>query len=239
MKLLQWNVWFRESYGNILEVLRQNPAEVYCLQELTIGFEGQGNIDMPAKLAYDLDMNVVHSEMKIHGGEYILCNAILSSYPISSSYTADINISTGTDDFDDEHRTVLFADVETGDQTFTIATTHMSYTKAFKETKRKTQETMKLIDAVQRYDKNFILAGDLNALPDSQTIEALKKQLKNLGPDFAENTWTTKPFRYQNFDAHTLDWRLDYVFGTHDIEQKDARIIETRVSDHLPIIIEV
>ena len=61
----------------------------------------------------------------------------------------------------------------------------------------------------------------------------------NLGPDYHEKTWTTKPFSYNGFSENSLNWRLDFVFGTKDIKVISSEIIKTDLSDHLPILIKI
>lgn len=36
LSVLQWNVWYKEDIRNIAKFLREHPADVICLQELTI-----------------------------------------------------------------------------------------------------------------------------------------------------------------------------------------------------------
>lgn len=36
LTLLQWNIWYKEDIRNIAVFLREHPADVICLQELTI-----------------------------------------------------------------------------------------------------------------------------------------------------------------------------------------------------------
>lgn len=83
--------------------------------------------------------------------------------------------------------------------------------------------------------------GDLNSTPDSYTITEILKinTLKNPGPDFKRNTWTTKPFDYGGFRENKLNWRLDYAFLSRDLNLTNAEIVETDVSDHLPVLIEI
>lgn len=37
MKILTWNVWYKEDPKNILEVLKNTDWDVCCLQEITKG----------------------------------------------------------------------------------------------------------------------------------------------------------------------------------------------------------
>jgi len=90
---------------------------------------------------------------------------------------------------------------------------------------------------LKKKKQSFIFTGDLNAAPDSFLINSINNlnNLKHLGPDFSEKTWTTKPFDKDGFAENELNWRLDYIFGTKNIVVEEIKIIETDVSDHLPI----
>jgi len=115
----------------------------------------------------------------------------------------------------------------------------MSYTHAFEPSERKLQETDALVETIKNNKKNFILAGDFNAQPDSEVIKRIEKYVENLGPGYEQNTWTTKPFSYNGFEANELDYRLDYVFGSQDISVISAQTLATDVSDHLPVMVEI
>ena len=115
----------------------------------------------------------------------------------------------------------------------------MSYTHAFQSTPRKQHEADALIHEVSRHDRAFILTGDLNATPESSTLQSLTRRLHNLGPGLEQKTWTTKPFSYQGFEETELNWRLDYILGTPDIRPISADILQTPYSDHLPILAKV
>ncbi|MEI6237127.1 MAG: endonuclease/exonuclease/phosphatase family protein, partial [Candidatus Saccharibacteria bacterium] len=88
---------------------------------------------------------------------------------------------------------------------------------------------------ISKYHKRFIIAGDFNAPPHSCIIKKFMAKYQNLGPDFKQKTWTTKPFKYNGFEENNLKWRLDYIFGTKDIRLIESKILKTEFSDHLPI----
>ena len=86
---------------------------------------------------------------------------------------------------------------------------------------------------------NFIFTGDLNLSPNAKSIRLIEKELKHCGPDYKEPTWTTKPFSFMGFEETKLKWRLDYIFASKDVKIINSKIIKTRYSDHLPIILEI
>ncbi len=99
-------------------------------------------------------------------------------------------------------------------------------------------EVDNLINLIKNKKERYFFTGDLNTPPESYPIEQITQYLKNAGPEYKQNTWTTKPFSYNGFEENDLNWRLDYVFCTPDITIESVKVIETDYSDHLPILVE-
>jgi endonuclease/exonuclease/phosphatase family metal-dependent hydrolase len=120
-----------------------------------------------------------------------------------------------------------------------IGCVHLSYSDHFEVTNHRKREVDNLVSIVANKKKKYLLCGDFNSEPDSYTIKKLSKYLINAGPDYSENSWTTKPFEYHGFVENSLNWRLDYVFSTKDVNVISAKIIKTKYSDHLPLMVEI
>jgi endonuclease/exonuclease/phosphatase family metal-dependent hydrolase len=247
MKLLQWNIWYKEDINNILSTLKEINADIVCLQELTINHPHHNQeIDIPQYIADGLDFSFFFKEAQrsiSDGQERKYGNGIFSRYPIVQSDFRYIQEPQDPDiqdpDYSKEGRVYVEALINTGDRQIIVGATHMSYTDRFVPTPEKEAETEKLIEVLKEKKSNFIFTGDLNSLPGSRTINEISKLLKNAGPSLEESTWTTKPFSYNGFDANTLDWRIDYCFVTPDVKIKSAKIFKTEYSDHLPILLEI
>jgi endonuclease/exonuclease/phosphatase family metal-dependent hydrolase len=115
----------------------------------------------------------------------------------------------------------------------------MSYTHQFEITERKQHESDLLLAAIEENKRKFILTGDFNATPGSYTVDCMLQKLTSFGPSMNEPTWTTKPFSYNGFEETELSWRLDHVFGTSDLDIIESRVIDTKYSDHLPLLVRV
>jgi len=237
IKLLQWNIWYKEDPNNVLNLLKEVDADILCLQELTAGYDMHDKIDVVELIQHELGYEV-HAQHMTVGARGSLANAIFSKYPIENTSSVWINEPRGSSGSDDEHRCYIEAVINVNETMITVGTVHMSYTDRFIETDRKLEETSRLLAEIKGKNR-YIFTGDLNVTPGSKTIKDIESILQPVGPDYSEPTWTTKPFSYNGFEAKTLDWRLDYAFKSIDLDIRTASIINTDYSDHLPILIEI
>lgn len=238
MKVLTWNVWYKEKPQNILALLKETDWDVCCLQEIMKGFHTDP-VDVAQYLENSLNVS----------GHFVIAqnrddrnksqgNLILSKLPIKNSFSYFIQ-NPGSEpepSFSDEGRVVAGIELE---NSIKILTTHMSYTPRFEETEKKNAESKKLLDYLGQINSAFLFMGDLNAVPSSNLIQELNKKYQNLSPNFSEPTWTTKPFSHEGFEVNSLSYRLDYIFGSGDMELVNSKIISTEYSDHLPIVSEI
>lgn len=241
-RFLQWNIWNQEGAGNILSTLKEIGADILCLQELNVNdAEYNRGINIPEFLGRGLGFNYFFGAAS-EKEEQKFGNGIFSRFPIIDTKSVFIQNppqpGAAEGDYSKEGRIYVEAVIQTEKGDITIGTTHMSYTDGFSSTPAKDRETDNLVEILKNKTEKFIFSGDLNALPDSYTVNEISKHLKNCGPSLDEKTWTTKPFSYRGFETNALDWRLDYCFATPDIDIKSVHVVNTDFSDHLPILIE-
>ena len=236
ISLFQWNINDKTPIESIVIFLKQQQTDIICLQELTIDSRHQKIKDTPKYIADALDYDYYYGEAPIRsekGVHTTFANGIFSRFPITFKQQAwTVKREIG------DSRVYVEVDIDINDEVFTVGTTHMSYTHEFKNTSEKKLETDALIRQLSTHNKRFIFCADLNAAAGSYTIDQIKKHLKNAGPAAAYKTWTTKPFSYNGFEESELNWRLDYVFVTKDIDVLSAEVITTDLSDHLPLKVE-
>lgn len=163
-------------------------------------------------------------------------NGIFSNYELLSNNKIYVQNPSDSEDYSKEGRIYSEANIKINQKELTIGTTHLSYTHKFKETELKNKEIEKLIEILKDKKQNYIFCGDLNTTKTSNYIKQIEKYLINCD---TENTWTTKPFSYNGFKEDKLNWKLDYVFVTKDINVKKVEVIDTEYSDHLPIFTEI
>lgn len=244
ISILQWNIWCNEDVRNIAGFLRQNKTDIICLQEMAINYPKQAIKHAPDYLAKELGCNYYYQELPIEsisGGKLMLANGVFSRFPILAKRYYWTNNPAEAGGCSNEKRVYVEIGLAVAGKILKVGTTHMSYTHKFEVNSQKQKETNRLVDFIVKNKRRFIITGDMNAQPGSYTIKKLESVFNNLGPSYDYKTWTTKPFSYNGFEANTLGWRLDHIFGTKDIKLIKSEVIQTDYSDHLPIksIIEI
>ena len=228
IKILQWNIWNNEEIDNIIKELKRIKADIVCIQELSI----KDDNDIKIRKLKEVYPYIYYEKADTFLDGYSQCNAILSKFPLSDkNYIYVREPSDDKKDYSKEGRIYIESKVNINNKALTIGTTHLSYIDKFKETKEKDREVTNLINCIKK--DNYILTGDFNTNRTPKYIKWLEKVLVN---NETSNTWTTKPFSYNGFKETELNWKLDYIFTSKDIKVKETKVIDTKYSDYLPIL---
>lgn len=205
------------NLGRIADVIKNANPDVVAVQEVDVMVPRSGNVDQAEELGRLTGMHVVFGKaIDLSGGAYGL--AVLSKYPIKSTGKIMLpNISGG------EQRILFSAKIEpdNGLPEFTIVNTHFEYI----------QESIQIAQAntfIEQYGNTspIILAGDLNATPESQTLDVLKQKLADSTSGITEGTILEHG-------------KIDYVLhGSNDSWRViDAQVIMNDIaSDHRPVL---
>lgn len=246
MKVLQWNIWYREDIENILKTIREIDPDIVCLQELVADRTlSDPKADRPRYIAEGLGFGYFFKSAQDEisdGRRQKFGNAIFSRYPMLDSHFHYIQDPQEPDgqalDYSKEGRVCIEVVLDIDGKRVTVATTHMSYSDRFLPNPAKVAEDERLLEILRNRDGNFIFTGDLNVPPESDIVTKISGILRHAGPEFSWKTWTTKPFSYNGFEVSALDYRLDYCFVSPDMAVKSAVAVDTPYSDHLPLLLE-
>lgn len=231
---------YKEKVENILKEIKKINPDIICVQEATENCGLNKNVNTAEWLAKKLDYYCFYMPAHIFKEGNNAGNAILSRYPIERKISKILNKSKGVNtDYSGGGTIYLEADININGRIVTFSTAHLLYSPRFILTKEKESENNKLIEQIKKKKRRFIFSGDLNLTPESHLVKWLINNFKNCGPNFKIPTWTTKPFEYYGFNENKLRWRLDYVFVSKDMIVKSSKIIKTKYSDHLPILVEL
>ncbi|HWI63156.1 MAG TPA: endonuclease/exonuclease/phosphatase family protein, partial [Symbiobacteriaceae bacterium] len=130
----------------------------------------------------------------------------------------------------DEQRGLTWVRVPTAGGDFTFIVTHFS---AWKDEEADRMGQAEGILAFWRGQPHTAVAGDLNQTPDGPPIRCLTDG--GLADLAAAAGLGGKP----TFSSRRPSRRIDYLFGSADLQVTHAGVPESAASDHLPVVVAV
>jgi endonuclease/exonuclease/phosphatase family metal-dependent hydrolase len=215
----------------IAKALLAAEPHIAALQEVDQGTRRSGGVDQPAELARLTGMNVVFGRnIEYDGGGY--GTAVLTKVPIRSHESIKLKSFYPPTAANPEQRGVQVLELgeEDGLRLWFLCT-HLDYRPPDDERMASAKTINDLM--AKRRDELAILAGDLNAMPDSRVIAELAKRWKIVG---AKRNGTAP---LMTFPADKPDRWIDYVMVRPAEKWKivEVRALEEPIaSDHRPLL---
>jgi endonuclease/exonuclease/phosphatase family metal-dependent hydrolase len=227
IRVLSYNIHHSEGVDRKLDVeriatvIRSVKPDLVALQEVDQKVGRTDRVDQPQLLSEKTGLGVVFGKnIALQGGHY--GNAFLSRFPVTRSQNHLLpNLDQG------EQRGVLEAEVELPGTAgpLVVLTTHFDHRPAEAERLASAQAIQKLVEANK--DRPTLLAGDLNATPDSDTLSKVFEVWTSANSEARPTVPVGKPLR-----------QIDYILFR---PQNRWRVVEVRVleesvaSDHRAI----
>ncbi|UCD08840.1 MAG: endonuclease/exonuclease/phosphatase family protein [Dehalococcoidales bacterium] len=203
-------------------VIEENDPDIIALQEISRGWLISGRMDMLEWLSQRLDMPYISgpTEGQLWG------NAILSRFPIVESSNYDL---PPRDLF--LRRGFLITKIDIGNGEYlTVIATHLHH--IYEDSEIRQQQVPVILETWDNAEMT-VIAGDLNAEPDSPEM----KMLHDAGFfDVMSGSIPPKGYTYHSADLYQ---RIDYIWITPDLTSRNAKVIQSIASDHLPVIVEI
>ncbi|KAB8164217.1 hypothetical protein FH609_013475 [Streptomyces sp. 3MP-14] len=224
-RLLTWNVHAAVDQGGeltpdaIRAVIEDSGAQVVVLQEVPRGTPLAGGLDLVTFLEARLDVTSVWAP----GADDRFGNLILTSLPVVEREARELPRAGGDMNRSFASVTVRLTDGETA----RIVGTHLH---GGSSPAPRLAQLGPLLGEVAD-DPTAVLAGDLNARPDSREIETVEAAgLRSAQDEAGDPSLDT---------AVTPPRRVDWIFGAPEVAFGDFALIETTASDHLPLAVTV
>jgi endonuclease/exonuclease/phosphatase family metal-dependent hydrolase len=233
------NVDGSRNLHRIAKVINEISPDLVALQEVDRKTARLNGVDLPLVLSELTGMNYVFGRaMEYDGGEYGV--AILSKFPIEEYNNHALPHLESS-----EPRTALAVQIKwpESEQVIVFMGTHLDYQKSPEDRIAQVHEISKIITEFQ--DRPIILAGDLNCLPQSESMEILEEWFKDAwkgsrnGFTFPSNE-PTKRIDYILHDKKN-PWVVTNIYTGLEINRSDLqwRTLLELASDHLPVIAEL
>jgi endonuclease/exonuclease/phosphatase family metal-dependent hydrolase len=228
LRVLTYNIHHGEGVDGKLDleriagIIRAVKPDLVALQEVDRKARRTGSVDQPAELARLTGMHVAFGpNIPLEGGEY--GNAILSRSPILSQKNHSLpSLGPG------EKRGLLVVQLELpGGKPLQFLSTHFDHRPLEDERELSADAVNKIVGNVPT--KLAILAGDLNAVPASKTLEIIQRTWAMANSQPLLTSPAVGPRR-----------QIDYIL----LRPKDAwKVVEATVldekvaSDHRPLLV--
>ncbi len=173
--LMSYNIHHGEGTDGVFDleriaalILEQEP-DLVALQEVDVGTSRASGTDQAEELSRMTGMRVAFSQaIPFAGGAY--GDAVLSRLPVEKVESFPLPALP-----DHELRTAAVVTVDAGGRRLRFASTHLDHTSDPVDRVRQAQELVRVLRPDDPKLPPIILAGDLNSLPGSKTIELLER----------------------------------------------------------------
>lgn len=231
LRILSWNIHHGEGVDGKLDleriagVIRGVKPDIVALQEVEVGSSRTNRVDQPAELARMTGLtSVFQQNIEFRGGGY--GNALLSRLPVLSTNRLSLpNHDNG------EQRGALSVQLRLPDRTdpLTFICTHLDHRSDDRERRDSAEAIEQYISGLP--EGLMILAGDLNAVPESPVLDIFRRRWSIAGSQPLLTIPVDRPSQ-----------QIDFVLMR---PEQRWRVTETRVldepiaSDHRAIFVEL
>ena len=240
--VMQYNIWganspwSAERFDNVAAVINSQRPDFVTLNEVD-SMTTRNKWFMCKELAKRTGMKYTFSvarepdEWNGGGGSY--GDAVLSKYPVLEARRFKLYPDSAQGDFEKENRSVCAILTEVNGFRFWVATTHLDHRGA--ELSRISQ-AHQLKPIVESLEGPVVLCGDLNATPDSKTIEIISEYLTPQYPSDAKEYYTY-PSNYKGQVAPSA--LIDYIMlknGDSSLNCLSYYVVNRPASDHCAVV---
>ena len=167
-------------------------------------------------------------------------NEIISKFPILNAtnefYHKHYSLELEWANFhtEDHSRCVQVAKLDVQGKHLQILNLHGLYSRDKKDSERTLHQCKYVLEAAKRRSIPTIIAGDFNLLPNTKSIGLLNKKFKNLINEYKIKS-TRPDFEDELEKGSNI---VDYIFVNNKIKVNNFEVINTNISDHLPLVLD-
>jgi endonuclease/exonuclease/phosphatase family metal-dependent hydrolase len=222
------------NLAGVADLVRSTGADLALVQEVDRGTRRSGAVDQPRVLSDATGFTVSFGRsLDYDGGQYGI--AALARNGFVAHYTEPLPVEPIQERAGGSHepRAALVTVVRTALGNLTALNTHLD---ASREEGYRLQEVKKILELIARAKTSrmpVLAAGDFNAEPGSQVHrQMLASGLRDAWLECGAGEGFTYP-------ASKPVKRIDYVYLADPLHCTDARVIESTVSDHRPLLVTI
>ena len=224
----------KDNLTAVAALARDVKADLVLLQEVDRGTKRSGNVDQVKTMGDASGFATAFGRsLDYDGGQYGI--AALSRAGVEARFTESLPVTPVQTRSGGSHepRAALVVVARTPIGRLTALNTHLD---ASREEAYRLQEVAHVLTIVERSRKSrlpMVAGGDFNAEPGSEVHKrVLAAGLRDSWLECGSGDGFT-------FPADKPVKRIDYLFLTGNLRCTSARVIDTRISDHRPLLVTV
>lgn len=189
---------------------------------------------------YDVYFGEVFGNLHPDYGLTVEGNAIFSRFPLLKCQNTFIDISyqelnhSALTDFSALPEAIQSAEVQIGNETLFLVNVHGPWEISEVDNPRRLAMRDRILELIQD-QKQVLVAGDFNVVPNTQTIKAIEEKLTNVFKDELASTFNMQHKKLPGYATSVVDM----VFVSSNIEVLSKYCPQVNVSDHLPLVVEL
>jgi endonuclease/exonuclease/phosphatase family metal-dependent hydrolase len=230
--VLQFNIHFGVSrnggvdLGRLAAEIRAARPDLVSLNEVDDGTLRSLRTDEAAYLAGATGLHAVYGP-NLPWQDGLFGNAILTRYPVLDSRNLRLPVASGL-----EPRGLLTTSLRVGDRTVSFWSTHLTDGPEGRTSRIEQAEAVAAL--LRQASDPTIVAGDLNAQPDSRPVRILRQRLLDAQEEGGTGAGQTIP------EASPRS-RFDYVFydNAFAVVAGSTRVLPSASSDHRAVLTEL
>jgi endonuclease/exonuclease/phosphatase family metal-dependent hydrolase len=218
----------------VADLIRSTDADLALVQEVDRRTKRSGNVDQLDVVARRAGYSAVFGRsLDYDGGQYGI--AALSRAGFVAHFTEPLPVRPLRSRAGGSHepRAALVVVARTGGGNLTALNTHLDASREEGYRLQEVDTVLKLVRSNQKSGLPAVAGGDFNAEPGSELYRRIVASgLRDAWTECGKGEGLTYP-------AEKPVKRIDYLFLADPLHCTDARVIETTISDHRPLLITI
>jgi endonuclease/exonuclease/phosphatase family metal-dependent hydrolase len=216
----------------IADLIRSTGAALALLQEVDQGTQRSGRVDQLAVIARLTGYRAAFGRsLDYDGGKYGI--GALARDGFAATFTESLPVKPLQTRAGGSHepRAALVVVARTNLGNLTALNTHLDASREEAYRLQEVETVLRLVKSNRRSGLPAVAGGDFNAEPDSEVVRrVVASGLRDAWAECGSGAGLTYP-------AHKPVKRIDYLFLADPLHCSDARVIETTISDHRPLLV--
>jgi endonuclease/exonuclease/phosphatase family metal-dependent hydrolase len=224
----------RDNIADVAQLVRSTAADIVLLQEVDRGTKRSGGVDqLQALIDATEHRGVFGRTLDYDGGQYGIAALSDDGFAVNEILPLPVTPVQARAGGSPEPRGVLVTIALTALGRWQALTTHLDASAGDEYRLQEVEQLLWLLKRRLVWEDPLVLGGDFNATPDSAAIKNLLGfGLRDAWMECGEGDGFT-------FPADKPIKRIDYLFLTGTLRCTSARVLDTTISDHRPLLVTI